>query len=325
MSLARRRLALLTISCVLLLAVASVALGRQHAPTAPSVGVTASAATEAAPVAPAARAAADPPDCAGAPRGTGTTVNVATEGGPRSALLHLPPHWRDVRLPLVVALHGSGGDGSFMESYSGLSRLADKAGFAVVYPSAPGRVWAYGTDRDVAFIDELLDQLAGRACVDASRVYVTGVSNGGGMTARLGCRLAERVVAIAPVAGGYKALPTCTPKQPVSVLEIHGTADSVVPYGGAAPDYRGSVTRYLQGWLRMDRCRGRVQRSTVNASTQRLRWTGCAAGTTVQHLRLFGAPHTWPGVSPRDPWPAAEEMIWDFFQSVGARGAPRRG
>jgi hypothetical protein len=45
----------------------------------------------------------------------------------------------------------------------------------------------------------------------------------------------------------------------------------------------------------------------------------------VQHLRLFGAPHTWPGVSPRDPWPAAEEMIWDFFQSVGARGAPRRG
>ncbi|MDX6731674.1 MAG: polyhydroxybutyrate depolymerase [Baekduia sp.] len=324
MSLARRRLALVTISCAVVLTAASVALGRQHTAVAPSGGATASAATVAA-VPPTAKAAAAPPACASAPRGTGVTVDVATPDGPRSALLHLPPHWRDVRLPLVVALHGSGGDGPFMESYSGLSRLADKAGFAVVYPSAPGGVWAYGTDRDVGFIDELLDQLAGRACIDASRVYVTGVSNGGGMTARLGCRLAERVVAIAPVAGGYKALPACTPEQPVSVLEIHGTADRVVPYGGAPPDFRGSVTRYLRGWLGMDHCPGRVQRSTVNASTQRLLWTGCAAGTTVQHLRLFGAPHTWPGVDPRDPWPDAQEMVWDFFQSVGAHGAPRRG
>jgi polyhydroxybutyrate depolymerase len=320
-SLARRRLALITISCAVLLAVASVALGRQHAAGTPSAGATSTVATV-----PLASAAADaPPECASAPRGTGTTVNVATSDGPRSALLHLPPHWRDVRLPLVVALHGSGGDGPFMESYSGLSRLADKAGFAVVYPSAPGGVWSYGTDRDVPFIDELLDQLAGRACIDASRVYVTGVSNGGGMTARLGCRLAERVVAIAPVAGGYKALPPCTPKQPVSVLEIHGTADSVVPYGGVPPDYAGSVTRYLRGWLGMDGCHGNVQRSTVNAKTQRLRWTGCSAGTTVQHLRMFGAPHTWPGANPSDPWPAAQEMVWDFFQSVGAHGAPRRG
>ena len=324
MSLARRRLALLIISSVVVLAAASVAGGRQHAAIRPSAGATASAATVAA-VPPAATAAGAAPACAGAPRGTGTTVDVATPDGARSALLHLPPHWRDVRLPLVVALHGSGGDGPFMESYSGLSRLADKAGFAVVYPSAPGRVWAYGTDRDVGFIDELLDQLAGRACIDASRVYVTGVSNGGGMTARLGCRLAERVVAIAPVAGGYKALPACTPTQPVSVLEIHGTADSVVPYGGAPPDFRGSVPRYLRGWLGMDRCRGRVQRSTVNASTLRLRWTGCAARTTVQHLRLSGAPHTWPGVGRRDPWPPAQEMVWDFFQSAGAHGAPRRG
>jgi polyhydroxybutyrate depolymerase len=313
MALPRRRVALLTISCAFLLAAASVALGGQHAARPPSAGAPARAAT----------VAATPPACASAPRASRTFVNVATPEGSRSALLHLPPHWRDVRLSLVVALHGWGGDGPFMESYSGLSRLADKAGFAVVYPSAPGRSWAYGTDRDVGFIDELLDQLAERACIDASRVYVTGVSNGGGMTALLGCRLAERVVAIAPVAGGYKALPACTPEQPVSVLEIHGTADRVVPYDGAPPDFHGSVPQYLRGWLRADGCRGRVQRSTVNARTLRLRWTGCAGGTTVQHLRLFGAPHTWPGAGPRDPWPPAQEMVWDFFQSVGAHGAPR--
>ena len=316
MSLARRRLALLTISSALLLAAASVALGGQHAAITPSAGATARAATV---------AAAGAPACASAAQGTGTTVDITMPDGPRSALLHVPPHWRDVRLPLIVALHGSRGDGPFMESYSGLSRLADQAGFAVVYPSAPGGVWDYGTDRDVGFIDELLDHLAGRACIDASRVYVTGVSNGGGMTARLGCRLAERVVAIAPVAGGYKALPDCTPQQPVSVLEIHGTADHVVPYDGAPPDYRGSVTRYLRGWLGQDRCNTHAQRSTVNASTLRLRWTGCAAGTTVQHLRLSGAPHMWPGADPGEPWPDGQEMVWDFFQSVGAHGAPRHG
>ena len=74
-----------------------------------------------------------------------------------------------------------------------------------------------------------LDQLEAAACVDAARVFVTGVSNGGGPTARLACDLSGRLAGVASVAGGYRTLRPCTPERPLPVLEIHGTADAGLP------------------------------------------------------------------------------------------------
>ena len=82
------------------------------------------------------------------------------------------------------------------------------------------------------------------------------MSNGGGFAARVGCEL-DDVVAIAPVAGGYRALDRCPSTRRVSVLEVHGTADHVVPYRGKKPDYAGSVPRYLAGWAKRDGCTGK--------------------------------------------------------------------
>ena len=95
---------------------------------------------------------------------------------------------------------------------------------------------------DVEALERSLDQLEAAGCVDPARVFVTGVSNGGGMTARLACDLSERLAGAASVAGGYRSLPPCRPERPLPVLEIHGTADQVVPYGGKPPDYDGSVS-----------------------------------------------------------------------------------
>jgi polyhydroxybutyrate depolymerase len=98
---------------------------------------------------------------------------------------------------------------------------------------------------DVGFIKALLQVLPSRMCIDPSRIYATGVSNGGGFAARLGCELSSQIAAIAPVAGGYRSLDPCHPDRPVAVLEIHGTADTVVPYDGKPPDYGGSVQKFL--------------------------------------------------------------------------------
>src|SRR5262249_50831546 len=154
-----------------------------------------------------------------------------------------------------------GGNGKFMEDYTGLSRLSDRKGFVVAYPSAAGNPARWNiagrpgaAPDDVAFVDSLLDALEARLCIDPSRVYATGVSNGGGMVARLGCDLSDRLRAIAPVAGGYSSLPPCKPARPLSVLEIHGTSDHIVPYAGRGPAKAGSARGYLRGWLRRDRC-----------------------------------------------------------------------
>src|SRR5207244_2457316 len=110
---------------------------------------------------------------------------------------------------------------------------------------------------DVARVKALLPQAMTAACVDPKRIYATGVSNGGGFAARIGCELAGTVAAVAPVAGGYRSLDPCPDGRRTSVLEIHGTSDSVVPYAGRPPDAAGAVVGFLAGWVRRDGCSGR--------------------------------------------------------------------
>jgi polyhydroxybutyrate depolymerase len=239
-----------------------------------------------------------------------------------TALLHVPKHPR-TPLPLVLAFHGAGGDGPGMASYSGLSATADKYGFAVLYPTAGSshHFWSLNTEmypNDVAKIRTLLPQAEQAACADVTRIYATGVSNGGGFAARLGCELAGTIAAIAPVAGGYKALDPCPGGAQTSVLEIHGTSDQVVPYDGKPPDYKGAVSGFLAGWVKRDGCDAEAVHTRPETNVLRFTHPGCDPGLAVEHLRLTGTDHGWPGAAP--PWPhhnpsqlEANEEVWKFF------------
>jgi polyhydroxybutyrate depolymerase len=211
-----------------------------------------------------------------------------------------------------------------MEAYTGFSRLSDRRGFVVAYPTASGNParWniagAAGTaPDDVAFTRDLLDSLEARLCIDRSRVYATGVSNGGGMAARLGCELSDRLRAIAPVAGGYSTLPPCQAKRALSVLEIHGTRDQVVPYAGRGPARSGSVWGFLRSWVQRDRCPPRSVRSVPARHVVRVDWAPCDTGTTVAHLMIVGGRHEWPEALPergdRSPGLSASNEVWRFF------------
>jgi polyhydroxybutyrate depolymerase len=271
------------------------------------------------------RSGAEPPPKAPCREGLAT---VRSGDQDRQALVRLP---REAgRHPLVVALHGYGASGPFMERYSGLTRVARREGFVVAYPSAAGedRSWgisARSGERDVAFLRDLIDTLVAGGCADPDRVSVAGVSNGGGMAARAGCELSDRLAAVVPVAGGYSSLPECRPDRPVSVLEIHGTADRVVPYDGKPPTGAGSVPRWLRGWARRDGCASPPERTPMRARVLRARWTGCRGGARVQHLALAGAPHDWPGATPRVrgsvPGVSASELTWRFVRTR-RRAAP---
>jgi polyhydroxybutyrate depolymerase len=246
---------------------------------------------------------------------------VRSGGRRRVALVHVPRGaWRGS--PLVLALHGAHADGAFMQSYSGLSRVADRSGFVVAYPSALGRpaFWDLTGPGDVAFVRRLIDRLWRTGCVSTRRTYAVGVSNGGGMTARLGCELSSRLAGIVVVAGGFRSLPPCAPDRPVSVLEIHGTADRVVPYAGRSDDgFAGAVRAWVEGWVGRDGCPPQPRERRMTPRVERLDWGPCAQGTAVEHLVIQGGEHAWPGATPPDRGPSAgisaAAQAWRFLQS----------
>ncbi|ORB10359.1 hypothetical protein BST27_01960 [Mycobacterium intermedium] len=97
---------------------------------------------------------------------------------------------------------------------------------------------------DVAFLSELVAAIIRRTPIDPTRVYVTGMPNGAMMALRLGCQTTT-FAAEAAVAGTL--LTDCTGAHPTSVLQIHGTADTQVPYNGGP-----GAARQLNGLPRVD-------------------------------------------------------------------------
>lgn len=157
--------------------------------------------------------------------------------------------------PLILALHGGGGDPDQFARASGLGRDAVRAGYAVVFPAGTGRrgdrllTWnggyccgsaaRWGVD-DLGFLQAVIADAGRRFGVDTGRVYLTGMSNGSIMAETFAARFPGRVKAVAGVAGTMDVAQT-RPSGPVPLLIIHGTADPMVPYAGGKGDQ--SLTR----------------------------------------------------------------------------------
>ena len=179
--------------------------------------------------------------------GTAHDVAVALQSGgkARQAVLHLPAATSGHALALLVAFHGWGSSGGQFERETGFDALANRQGFAVLYPSSAGPSWAISGPRtDVTFTTRLLAHLEALTCIDARRLYVTGLSNGAGMAARLACEASPLIAGVVPMAGYYGALAQCEPASPESLLEVHGTADTVVPYDAEGAHGGGTALGY---------------------------------------------------------------------------------
>lgn len=249
----------------------------------------------------------------GDPPAPGTITGSLTSGGiERHYRAHIPPEYNhDQPAPMLIGLHGRNSSAENLERSSGLSDL----GQVVVYPQAlvapDGQTaWAgapYSPEvDDVAFISDLIDHLDARLCIDPARVYAAGMSNGGGFSAMLGCRLADRLAGYVTVAGAfYPEAGACEPSRPLPLLNFHGTGDTVVPYEGNPDKGQPHIQSWMDERAALNGCQGREPMQTPAPGVELERWYGCAA--PVEHYRLLGGAHEWPTTID------TAGLIWSFL------------
>ena len=275
------------------------------------------------------------------------------QGLVREYYVHLPQgHDKTKPVPLVIGLHGGGGTARSFDRGAGgqFAKQSNARGWVVVYPQGVLKGWNDGrpmrTRRDarrskvddVGFIRKLIDVLHTTHGVDKSRVYATGISNGGFMSYRLAVELSDRIAAIAPVTANLSVVMSRkTPVAPTPVMILNGTKDPLVPYNGGQVRVLGqdrgailSTDATVAWWRRHNRCSARATRVALRDRCPRdgtrvyvEKYTTCPAGAPVILVRIEGGGHTWPGGWQYLPRLVigrvcrdidGTQLIFDFFQ-----------
>jgi polyhydroxybutyrate depolymerase len=238
-------------------------------------------------------------------------------------------------VPLVLMLHGRGGNGSIAEWLYEMREQSDTHGFVVVFPDALGSppTWHSGmglggpqTD-DVELVRALVEREANARPIDPDRTFVCGHSSGAMMSYRLAAEASDLFPAVGIVAGtagirlprGQTVAPR--PARPVSVIHFHGTDDPLVPYAGGSqrgPAGFMSVAESIDLWVTANGCSPAPATETVGVARGET-YPGGRDGTEVTLWTIDGGGHGWPKTAGREDVAstpagiAASALIWEFF------------
>jgi len=243
---------------------------------------------------------------------------LTVNGLERTYLLHIPPTLDRLHpAPVVFAFHGLDEEPSAMASLTGFNDIADQANFLVVYPAGVELSWNVGeccgfaaTNNvdEISFVRQILSDLGTVASVDPKRIYATGLSNGAPLVYQLACEMSDIFASIAPVAGVLVYSP-CQPQQPVSLIQVHGLADTTVPYAGGGGLDTPPVEQVINTWAQLDGCAGSPHVDNPIKTIKHTVYAPCQAGTAVELYAIESGGHGWVAKS---VWPASQ-VIWDFF------------
>jgi len=238
----------------------------------------------------------------------------ATLGGDRPATVLVPLDYSNTAsYPLVVSLHGYTHSSEFIDDYFNLSAYVSSKQFVLVTPegtkdqegqpfwNSPDCCNKFESDvDDLAYITGLIDEAEALIAIDPDRIYIVGMSNGGFMAHYMACEAPEKITAIASLAGMAPKKPAdCNPEQATSVLQIHGTLDPLVPYGGTIKF--SSVDQTIETWAEINECDLESTSKELPSNydylisgpeTQKTTWDSCVSGSIITHWEMVESGHT---------------------------------
>ncbi|KAM0800406.1 Alpha/Beta hydrolase protein [Usnea florida] len=258
------------------------------------------------------------------------TISVPTAGGLRTYLLSLPKDPTQSPSSLILAFHGKDQTAAQFETQTQLTHPAFRPRNSIIaFPQGIGEQWLGDPASpprseldDIAFVRALLKELGEERCVDLTKIYLVGFSNGGGLTNLLACdpEVSKQVAAAAIVSGAFykdhslkgnePLFGICEKREaPLPMLEMHGSADPVIHYDGkSTPDGETySLQEWLGTWRKRNGCAGaqsELRRDIHDASVQKTEWR-CGMGKegakeVVIHYYIRDFGHGWPSTKAQD-------------------------
>jgi polyhydroxybutyrate depolymerase len=276
------------------------------------------------------------------------TINLTIDGNARSFIVYLPTGYNNAgKLPMIFSIHGGSGTPDGMIRIANFIPIAERDKIILVYPSGVQKNWNDGRPttpnqlgiNDISFFSQVCDYMISKYSVDPTKIYATGISNGGFMSSRLGCELSNKIAAIAVVAATIEATsisPNCNPLNAVPAMYIHGTNDPLVPIiggvmtaGGTAGGTILSHTDAIDKWVNINKCKPIPSITDLpdiandGTTIQQKVYSSGANGTEVVSYVITNGGHTWPqgyqylsefviGKTSQDM--NACEVIWTFFK-----------
>ncbi|MDY3126748.1 MAG: prolyl oligopeptidase family serine peptidase [Corynebacterium sp.] len=249
------------------------------------------------------------------------TVYVPGQGN-RSYIVEVPQGYTaGISYPVVFGFSGAWHSAEQARGYMKMAAVAGNDAI-IVYPQGRGAngqgTWGGASyaettrNQDVDFVRAIVNQLNATYTIDHSRIYATGLSNGGGMALALACQAPDVFAAVASVAGAfYNAAVDGCARGTVDTLIIHGTSDDIMHYEGGVGTggpYR-SVESVWSEYGRRNGCDTRYVPSQQGRSEVKT-LNGCAAGGDTILYKVHGGTHTW---FPSDP--NATSTVWNFLRA----------
>ncbi|PSN75528.1 alpha/beta-hydrolase [Corynespora cassiicola Philippines] len=269
---------------------------------------------------------------------------LKSSGKERSYSYHLPAGYdKDRKYPVVVGFHGSSSIGLFFELDTKMSEMRYSGDKIMVYPNGIGGSWAGPTyhagttvQEDIQFVADVIEDVESIACIDDSKVFAAGMSNGGGFIGTLACDSLGSALfaAFASHSGAFytdvNGPGNCSPSKPsIPLLEIHGAADKTVRYAGGQGDGgpQPPISDWLDWWSHRNNCTSKTEQ-TPEEGVHHYSWTCNDKPGLLQHYKVDALGHCWADTEPNlsqisvPQGPAqmrASEVMMDFFDMV-ARG-----
>lgn len=281
-------------------------------------------------------AATSTPGCASpsqpAPRGGTTGVySLTVDGKARSYRLHVPVGYDPAAAgpaPMVLSMHGMGGNAATHLLFTGVTSDADANGYVVIAPEAVGGMWdlpaADGSEGvrtpELAYLDDVLADAGSRLCLDPTRYYASGMSLGSAMTLVLACQPERRFAAFGGVGASFYDN-ACNDAPPAPLIYFHGTDDDVVPFeGGQARGFLVEpVTETMDAWATHNAC-AKPPSENVTDDVILTTWATCTNNAAIDFATIVGGGHTWPG-SPLATSELAEQYLGPTTATVSANAA----